>query len=360
VRNEYLSHCLSGAQNIGQHVGLEEDQIRSIQDAAGFPLLVSDYYLSLIDWSNEHDPIARICIPSNGEQDERGVLITGGEDANTVMQGVQHKYGPTALILSSSVCATYCRFCFRRRFVGTSDIEIAHDLPAIRAYVEAHPEIHNVLISGGDALANDDEIIRTYLQTFASLSQLDFIRFGTRIPVVLPQRIYEDSDLLSLLAEYGKQKRIYAVVHFNHPQELTDESHRAIDALADAGVQLLNQTVLLHGVNDSADTLAALFKRLTSWGVSPYYLFQCRPVQHVASSFAVPLSKGLDIAEDAKRLLSGPAKRFRYVMSHETGKIEIVGRDDTGDLLFKYHQAKNPDDAGRIFHRALDAATAWL
>lgn len=360
MRNEYLSHCLSGAQHIGQHAGLGENQIRSIHDAAGFPLLVSDYYLSLIDWSDENDPIARICIPSQGEQDGQGVLITGGEDANTVMQGVQHKYGPTALVLSSSICATYCRFCFRRRFVGTSDIEIAHDLAAIRTYIEAHPEIDNVLISGGDSLANDNGTIRSYLQMLAPLDQLDFIRFGTRIPVVLPQRIYEDDGLLSLLAEYSSQKRIYAVVHFNHPKELTDASHRAIDALARAGVQSLNQTVLLRGVNDSAEVLAGLFKRLTSWGVSPYYLFQCRPVQHVTGSFAVPLSQGLDIAEGAKRLLSGPAKRFRYVMSHEAGKIEVIGRDDCGDLVFKYHQAKNPDDSGRIFRRTLDAATAWL
>jgi len=149
------------------------------------------------------------------------------------------------------------------------------------------------------------------------------------------------------------------VTQFNHPREVTDESASAVDALLSAGVVVNNQSVLLRGVNDDPDVLASLQSRLVGIGVNPYYVFQCRPVKRVKSSFQVTLSRAYRIVEDAKARLDGHSKRFKFVMSHRSGKIEVVGV--MGDwIYFRYHQAKDPDDMGRFFRRRLTPGAGWL
>lgn len=228
------------------------------------------------------------------------------------------------------------------------------------AYVVAHPEIDNVLISGGDAFMNANATIRAYLEAFCALDQIQLIRFGTRTPVVLPQRITGDDELVEILEHYSRTKQIYVATQFNHPKEITDEAALAVRTLLRSGVVVKNQSVLLKNVNDDDATIASLMTQLMAHGVVPYYLFQCRPVRGALNKFQVPILRGIEIVENAKSQMNGQAKCFRYAMSHPTGKIEILGVGDDGKTLLKYHQAKDPEDAGRLFARRLEPDQCWL
>lgn len=207
---------------------------------------------------------------------------------------------------------------------------------------------------------NSNATIKRYLELFSPIDHLDLIRFGTRVPVVLPMRIYEDQELLDILNFYNQKKQIYVVTQFNHSQELTPEAYKGIQKLLKAGIMVKNQTVLLKGVNDNSQTLGALLKGLTRWGITPYYIFQCRPVSGVKAQFQVPLEEGYKIVEGAKAMQNGQGKTIRYAMSHVTGKIEILGLLPDGQMLFKYQQAKYSEDMGRIFSQKMKPGQAWL
>lgn len=338
----------------------EEDTAQLERIVEKYPLCVNPYYMSLINRDDPKDPIRKMCIPDIHEFSEGGTADTSGEADNTVIQGMQHKYRQTALILSTNQCAMYCRHCFRKRMVGANSDEIAKQLPVMADYVRRHKEINNVLISGGDAFMNANETIEKYLRYFTEIPNLDFIRFGTRIPVVLPQRITEDDELLQLLETYGEKKQIIIVTQFNHPRELTPEAVQALNMLRNVGCIIRNQTVLLKGVNDDADILARLMNRLVACGVIPYYIFQCRPVVGVKNQFQVPFLRGIEIVENAKKQMNGQAKSVRYAMSHPTGKIEILGKTGPDQMLFKYHQAKYEQDHGRIFAQNVEDDQCWL
>lgn len=325
-----------------------------------FPMSISQYYLNLIDFHDPYDPIARMCIPSLAEFDQTGNFDTSGEHENTKEQGLQHKYAQTALILSTNQCASYCRHCFRRRLVGLSSDEILHQFHKIVAYIKAHEEITNVLISGGDSLCQENAMIKEYLTAFSQIAHLDFIRFGTRIPVVLPQRISEDEELLELLNTFQKKKQLYIITQFNHPRELTQQATLAIRKLRELGIVVKNQTVLLKGINDDPHVMGELLAGFTRIGIVPYYIFQCRPVTGVKSHFQVPLKQGYEIVEGAKKLQNGQGKCFKYVMSHVSGKIEVLGMLDETRMLFKYHQAKNPQDYGKLYLKEIDETTTWI
>lgn len=359
---ETLRNNVTRAEELRTYMRLtsqEEEHMTRILER--FPMTVPRYYLSLIDWDNpEQDPVFRMSVPSIRETDLSGDFDTSGEADNTVLPGLQHKYAQTALILSTHRCAMYCRHCFRKRLVGISDDETAGNVDEMAAYIGSHPEITNVLISGGDSFLNSNQTIRRYLEAFSSIPHLDLIRFGTRTPVVLPMRIYDDPELLDILAAYTKIKQIYVVTQFNHSKELTPEAVRSIRCLIDAGVIVKNQTVLLKGINDDIPVLGTLLKDLTRYGVIPYYIFQCRPVSGVKGQFQLPLTEGCRIVEGAKNMQNGQGKCIRYAMSHVTGKIEILGPVPGGKMLFKYHQAKYEKDRGRIFSEVLAPGQAWL
>jgi len=356
-----LKSNVTTAEELAAALPLTTDQIdRMNVILPQFPMTIPRYYMSLIRLDDPDDPIRRMSIPSSEENDMTGTFDSSGESANTVLPGLQHKYSQTALILSTHRCAMYCRHCFRKRLVGISDDETADNIEEMAAYIRSHQEISNVLISGGDAFLNSNSAIEHYLEVLSDIDHLDLIRFGTRTPVVLPSRIYQDQQLLSILKNYARKKTIYVVTQFNHPNELTSESKKAIDSLLDAGIIVKNQTVLLRGVNDSGQTLGSLFKGLTRIGIIPYYVFQCRPVSGVGNHFQVPLKEGYRIVEEAKQMQNGQGKCIRYVMSHVSGKIEILGFDEKNDMLFKYHQAKSTDDQGRIFTKTLTDSQAWL
>ncbi len=327
---------------------------------AKYPMMITPYYFSLIDPNDPNDPIRKMCVPSEAELFEEGSFDTSGEGSNTMQAGVQHKYTQTALILSTNICSMYCRHCFRKRLVGLSDTELNKQVDEASAYVRNHPEITNVLVSGGDSMMNSNAIIACYMEELCNIPTLDFVRFGSRVPVVYPMRIYEDEELLDLFAKYSKIKPLYFVTQFNHPREITEESARAVKALQERGVQVRNQTVLLHGVNDDPDVLGELIRALTRIEVVPYYIFQCRPVRGVKGHFQVPLHKGVEIIHKAEAKQNGFGRSVHYAMSHPRGKIEILGEQEEGKMLFKFHQNKYPEDAFRLFSADINEDSTWL
>lgn len=357
---ERLEKCYRSVSELKDRFSFSDEEVsRLMEIEEKYPVCIPEYYLDLIDVDDRRDPIRKMCIPDAMEFSSGGEKDTSGEADNTVVQGMQHKYSQTALILSTNQCAMYCRHCFRKRLVGLSSEEIASHLPEMRDYVSSHTEINNVLISGGDAFLNSNEVIERYLKTFMPIENIEFIRFGTRTPVSFPYRITEDEELLRILERYGRDKSIIIVTQFNHPKEISEEAVKAVKLLLSAGCMVRNQTVLLKGVNDSSDVLATLMNKLVSTGVMPYYIFQCRPVEGVKNQYQVPLVKGVSIVDEGKSRMSGPAKAIRYVMSHPRGKIEILGR--VGDeLLFKFHQAKYKEDEARIFTRPVVMDECWF
>lgn len=356
-----LNENICTVEQLKQYIDLTSKEEKKFQEVIKIhPMYIPKYYLSLINKNDKNDPIRKMIIPSVEELDPSGSYDPSGEQENTKMPGLQHKYGETALILSTNRCAAYCRYCFRKRLVGLPTQEIIDQFNSAVKYIKKNKNISNVLISGGDPFALPTSILTQFLEKLSTIPHLQFIRFGSRIPVTFPDRILQDDKLLDLLKKYSrKERRIYVVTHFNHPNEITEKSINAIDKLINSNVTVNNQTVLLKGVNDNPDTLVELMNGLVNMGVIPYYVFQCRPVKRVKTHFQVPLEKGYKIVEDAKRRLDGHAKRFRYIMSHRGGKIEIVGI--IGDEIYlKYHQAKDKENIGRFFKKKLNKTACWL
>jgi lysine 2,3-aminomutase len=323
------------------------------------PMRVTPYYMSLIDWEDPEDPIKKMAIPSIEEFNLQGSYDTSGEAENTKMSGLQHKYSETALILATNKCAMYCRHCFRKRLVGLKTKEIIERFEDAVGYIKQHENINNVLISGGDPLILENKIIEQVLSMLSDISQIKFIRFGSRAPVTFPSR-FKDTELLQILSTYSRSdRRVYVVTQFNHPKEITKQSINAVDNLIKSGVIVNNQAVLLKGVNDNPLTLVSLQNNLVSIGVNPYYIFQCRPVKRVKHHFQVPLCRSIAIVEEAKKHCNGLSKRFKFILSHRVGKIEILGILDN-EIYFKYHQAKDKKKIGKIFKRPIDEKSGWL
>ncbi|KLU68942.1 MAG: hypothetical protein RHS_5238 [Robinsoniella sp. RHS] len=356
-----LENNITTAKELKEVLKLSNEEVIKMEEILEhYPMSVPLYYFSLIHADDPDDPVRKMCIPNIRETDLGGSFDTSGEASNTVIVGMQHKYRETVLILSTNQCAMYCRHCFRKRLVGLSDEEIASHFDEMIQYIKNHSQISNVLISGGDAFLNDDEVIEQYLYSLSRIEHIDCIRFGTRTPVTFPDRILEDPDLINILRTYSEKKQIYVVTHFNHPNEITEKSKAAVRSLIAAGILVRNQTVLIKGVNDHPQTLGTLLKNLTRIGIVPYYVFQCRPVTGVKSQFQVPLKRGCDIVDQAKNMQNGLGKCIRYILSHETGKIEILGSLNAGEVLFKYHQAKDEEDYERIFTKKIEEGQCWL
>lgn len=357
---EKLEESLLPLKELNKFLNLSSCELKQFDEIVHIhPMRVSAYYLSLIDWNDPNDPIRKMAIPSLDESNLEGFYDTSGEAENTKMPGLQHKYAETALILSTNRCATYCRYCFRKRLVGLPSKEILSRFDEAADYISKHEEINNVLISGGDPLVLSNDIIEIFLKVLTEIDHINFVRFGSRIPVTLPSRL-NDPDLLALFKKYSRlDKRIYVVTQFNHPREITPQSIRAVNNLLKSRVLVSNQTVLLKNVNDDPIVLSTLLKELVRIGVGPYYVFQCRPVKRVKYHFQVPIYKGIKIVEEAKANCDGLSKRFKYIMSHKTGKIEILGVMN-GDIYFKYHQAKNRENLGIIFRRKINKKAGWL
>lgn len=317
------------------------------------------YYASLMNVEDENDPLKKMQLPMEAELIELGKEDTSNEGKYTKVRGLQHKYKNTALMLVSEKCAMYCRYCFRKRMVGKTNEEVGEDLKEGFNYVRNHKEIDNILFSGGDPLFQDAKHINTLLEEAFSIEHLHFVRFGSRIPVVMPMRIYEDQELQKVLKKHGASGKLHIVTQFNHPNELTEETKKCMTVLKECNITVRNQSVLLKGVNDDPEVLAELFNKLVAFGITPYYIYQCRPVKNVKSHFQLPLEEGLKIVQEARAKLNGIAKAFRYLMSTYDGKIEVVGH--TEDKIYcKYNQAHNEEKIGKLFTVDKSDTLAWV
>jgi KamA family protein len=357
MKEKFITTPAAAAEALGL-TGIEQENIAKVINQ--YPMSIPDYYLSLIDKNDPDDPIRKMCLPDIMELSSGGLEDTSGEACNTKLAGLQHKYSPTVLFLSTNTCLMYCRYCFRKRMVGLTEKQMIQGFEDAYQYVLAHKEVNNVLISGGDPLTIKPSILEELLERLTSIKHLDFIRIGSRVPVVDPERISENKELLEVLSKYSKKKTLYLVTHINHPRELSEKTCNTLNIIKDMGIIVSNQGVLLRGVNDDVDILIELMRSLNREKIIPYYLFQCRPVKGAHGHFQVPLAEGIQIVEAAKHRLSGHEKRFRYCMSHITGKIEALGILEENRMVFKYHEAKEDKNHGRIFIQEIDSEQGWL
>ncbi|MBE0534146.1 MAG: KamA family radical SAM protein [Phycisphaerae bacterium] len=287
-----------------------------------YPLAITPYYASLIQRLDASDPIYAQCVPQVEELQNPACLSEDPLEENEDMPvpGLVHRYPDRALVIATTTCSMYCRHCTRKRVAGTREVSISSGrLRQIVTYLRAHPEIYDVIISGGDPLTMSTEALERVLSAIRTVPSVGVIRIGTRTPVVLPQRITE--ELVGMLRKYHP---IWVNTHFNHPNELTEASQQACGRLADAGVPVGNQSVLLRGVNDSGPVMERLCRGLIRMRVRPYYLFQCDLVKGV-EHFRTPLSRGIEIMEYLRGRMSGIAIP-QYVVDapHGGGKIPIL------------------------------------
>ena len=324
-----------------------------------FAFRCNDYYLSLINWDDPDDPIRHIVVPHTREMSQWGRLDPSDEKNYTILPGLEHKYNSTALLLVSNVCDSICRYCFRKRLFIKPRIDYLRDLPAALDYIRQHSEITNVLLTGGDPLVLTTAKLEKIIGPLREIDHVEIIRIGTKMPAFNPYRITDDASLLDMVARYSTEnKKIYVMTHFIHPHELTDIAVRAVYLLQRAGAKIANQTPLIKGVNDDPQVMAELFAKLSFIGAVPYYIFQCRPALG-NKAYTVPIEQGYDIIEQAKSRVSGLAKRARFVMSHSSGKIEVVGRTEKF-VYFKYHRAACDEDSGRFLIFASNPTACWL
>lgn len=262
---------------------------------AKFPMSATPYYLSLMNTDDlENDPIFRQSVPSISELEicDSDMKDPLHEDKDSPVEGLTHRYPDRVLLLVSNKCAMYCRHCTRKRRVGdTNSIPDKSQILKCIEYIRNTPQVRDVLLSGGDPFLLPDSYIEWILQEISAIDHVEVIRIGTRTPVVLPQRI--TPELVDILKKYHP---IWINTHFNHPREITRTSRKALKMLADAGIPLGNQSVLLAGINDCPRIMKALVQKLVANRVRPYYLYQC-DLSEGLSHFRTPVGKGVEILE---------------------------------------------------------------
>ncbi len=265
--------------------------------------LVPEYYLNLIDPNDPHDPIARMALPAADELlQAAGLRDPIGDLTRQAAPRLTHRYRDRALLHTTNLCPMYCRFCFRKNLMNEREEELyGGDFAPAFQYLREHPEVSELIFTGGDPWMLSDEKISALVDQAASVPSLTAIRFHTRMPVTLPSRV--TPELVGVISRRSRL-RTTVVTHFNHPREVTKEAQVAIDRLRAEKIWVLNQAVLLNGVNNSVDTLLALFTKLGDAGVMPYYLHQCDPVAG-AEHFQVPSAEGLMLWQSLRGRLPG-------------------------------------------------------
>lgn len=342
---------------VPQLTQLEKARLAPVSER--FVFRTNAYYQGLIDWDDPADPIRRIVMPDTGELLDWGELDASGEEDYTRAPGLEHKYADTALLLVNDVCGAFCRFCFRKRLFMDGNDEVSRDVTRGLEYVRLHPEISNVLLTGGDPLLLSTPRLGAILAALRGIPHVRIIRIGSKMPAFDPFRVLEDPSLVEVLGKAsGPEGRVYLMAHFNHPRELTAEALECVDRLLKAGVIVVNQTPLLAGVNDDPGVLAELFDRLAFAGIPPYYVFICRPTAG-NESFTVPVERAWRIFDEGRNRCSGLGRRARLSMSHRTGKIEVLAVTG-GKTVFRYHRAAASRDRGRILVMESNPAACWL
>lgn len=334
-------HRIRNIEELERMVCLSEDERSAIQRHQGaLPIGITPYYASLIDSQDCSQGLRRTVIPvldeyetTHGENED-----PLGEDHHSPVPGLVHRYPDRVLLLVTNFCSVYCRYCTRARMVGSAgersvkkaDIENAFD------YIRQHPEIRDVLISGGDPLSLDDEKLEYVLRNLRAIPHVEFIRIGTKQPIVQPMRV--TSALTRMLKKFHP---LWMSLHFTHPDELTPEVVEACGRLADAGIPLGSQTVLLKGVNDDAAVMTKLMQGLLKARVKPYYLYQCDPISGSAH-FRTPVSTGVALIKAMRGHTTGYAiPTFVVDAPNGGGKIPIspdyvVGYENNDLILNSY------------------------
>lgn len=335
----------------------ERENLRKV--AERYVFRANDYYLGLINWDDPNDPIKQLIIPRIEELDDWGKLDASNEQSVTVEHGVQHKYPDTALLLCNEVCGAYCRYCFRKRLFMDENDEVSNDVSQGIAYIKRHPEIREVLLTGGDPLLMSTRRLVEIFEALREIPHVEIIRIGSKMPAFDPWRLVNDLELQSVLRRFSEpEKRVYLMAHFDHPRELTEEAVAGIDCFIRNGVICVNQCPLIRGINDDPDVLADLYRRLSFIGCPPYYLFQGRPTAG-NEPYALPIVRGWKIYSEAVRRASGLARRARFVMSHESGKIEVLAVDDR-HMYLRYHRARYAESSGRFMICKRDDDACWF
>lgn len=339
---ELLRKSLETAEDFAEVFGVDKDLMRRVIEK--YPARINPYYLSLIRYKG--DPIWLQCFPDIQElEDEDMPEDPLDEDLMSPVPSITHRYPDRVLFLVTSQCSMYCRFCTRKRKVGdSSKISMKFIQDGIE-YIRNHPEVRDVILSGGDPLMLTDYMLEKIIKALREIPHVEIIRIGTKMPCVLPQRITE--NLCNMLKKYHP---IYVNTHFNHPWEITPESKRACEMLADAGIPVGNQTVLLRGVNDDPYVMQELMKKLLAIRVRPYYIYQA-DITRGANHFRTPIKVGIEIMDKLRGHISGLAVPYyvidapggggkipilpQYVIAHN--KNEIILRN------FKYEIYIYPD-----------------
>ncbi len=346
-----LRHRIKDLDTLAGIIRLSDDERTAIARHQGaLPVGINPYYASLLDPDNPQQPLRYTVVPVNGEY----VRAPGeaadplSEDARSPVPGLVHRYPDRVLFSVTGFCAVYCRYCTRSRMVGHPGGEYRFSIGQWEraiAYIEATPTIRDVLLSGGDPLTLSDDKLTWLLARLRRIPHIELLRLGTKVPAVLPQRI--TSGLTRMLKRYHP---LWMSLHFTHPDEITPEVQQACGRLADAGIPLGSQTVLLAGVNDNVATMRQLMHGLLTMRVRPYYLYQCDPIVGSAH-FRTPVAKGLEIIQGLRGHTTGYAVPT-YVIDAPGGggKIPlgpptVVTRDDNALVLQNYagHLYRYPD-----------------
>ncbi len=297
-----LSHRLNSIQDFEQIIKLTESERKALNQHDLFRVDITPYFASLMDPDNPQDPIRKQILPTAGEI----LPFTGemedslAEDAHSPVPGLVHRYPDRVLMLVTTQCASYCRYCTRSRIVGDPTQSFtSKDFEAQLDYLRRTPQVRDVLLSGGDPLTLAPKVLERLLTALREIPHIEIVRIGSRVPVFIPQRITD--DLCEMLASFHP---LWLNIHVNHPNEITAELAQACDKLTRAGIPLGNQAVLLAGVNDDPHIQRKLVHDLVQIRVRPYYLYQCDLV-HGAGHFRTPIGKGVEIIESLRGHTSG-------------------------------------------------------
>nr|CRH06924.1 conserved protein of unknown function [Include Radical SAM superfamily domain] [Candidatus Magnetococcus massalia] len=361
-----LRNNIRTVDELHEVITLPEDQLTALKEVAtAHPMNIPRYYLDLVDKSDPEDPIRKLSVPDVDELVVAGAMGETttdpyGDDKHNKGNGILHKYSYTALVVATEACTMYCRHCFRKVIVGLPNDKTVENFQQAAQYIASQPQITNVVISGGDPMMLPTGHLERMLDALKDIPHLNFVRIGTRTPVVFPWRFFEP-EVIELFRKFNESKTLYVPTHFNHPREITPEATEAVRRIRSAGVAVNNQAVLLRGVNDTPELIRDLMAGLTRIGVNPYYLYQCMPVSRVRHHFQVPLKQGVDMVDKARLSLDGYGKRFKFILGHDIGKLEICGRIDDTLIIKQIHaRPEEPEEASRMHLRKLTDTAGWL
>ncbi len=336
---------IDSIKQLKKHLNLTEKELSWKEGPQSLPVRITDYYMSLIDPTDVNDPLRRQCVPTAAEN--KTATLEDQDPLKEVEHSPSprfiHRYKNRIALLTTDICAQYCRHCFRRRFTGNLLGPLTEkDIQECCSYLEKHTEIQEILLTGGDVLTLSDSYLHKLISSLRKASPRLVIRICTRMVAVKPDRI---TDSLINVFKSFPEAPFYLMTQFNHPRELTEEAVKAVAKFIDAGIPAFNQTVLLRGVNDSADTLEELCSALVFNRIKPYYLFQGDLVTGT-ETFRVPLERGLAIEKELRTRLSGLAMPvYAADLPQGGGKVPLCG---------SYIEGK--DESGWIF-RTTDGQT---